>query len=787
MIGVLVRVGPRLSTWAWALLHKGQMAQGQPAQLRSAAPPGEVIGRYRVAGVLGKGGMGIVYRAEDPCTGAEVAIKTVRSPHESDLSGLRRETSALWRLRHPGVVRIFEEGVCRGYPWFAMELLHGTSLRGLNAELWAAVAQSSLVDLTWNPDRAPDLPTWNHDRVPDVPTWNPDRVPDLPRWNSGGGAACVPTPSPWNSGGGAACVPARPGRDPTRTSPRARTWIDESTVSGAMLSSASPLPRPAVRTGRGRPPAAGGRLHEVLLLMRGLCAALAYLHDSGYVHRDLKPTNVFLRPDGTPVLMDFGLVCHFPGRRPRESLEPVGIRVGTVHYMAPEQVRAEAVDARADLYSLGCLLYEAVTGRRPFEAGNADLVAQQQLDAQPQPPRMLVSGLPPALDDLILRLLVKDPRERTMHADEVAEELARVCPGPARETDPVAPARRTPYFFRPTVAGRRSTVAEIERVLQAGAGARGRGAMIFLAGERGLGKTLMLGHTVRQAALRDYRVITGRCLPAARGQAGEAPRLLDPLRGVLRSVADRCRKGGPGAAARLLGPRAAVLAPFEPALCPAEPVLCPVDTGRDDDAAVVAAVVETMEALAREQGLLLALDDLQWADPLTLAVLQALRPERLGGVPLIVVGAYRPEETRPELQAVVEATGARQLVLGPLSGAAVTALAADLLSVRCPPAALVQLMERGSRGNPARMISSLRDAAAGGLLVRRNGRWVSTRGVEPLGARYATDLEPSQGSRPPTMELRRQRRLRSYATGNGDLVCAPGAGGEKVLRSFSSP
>src|SRR5690349_9876563 len=99
---------------------------------RSTAPPA-VLGRYRILGVLGQGGMGIVYRASDPA-GGEVAIKTVRSPHESDLGGLRREIAALWRLRHPGIVRILDEGLARGCPWFAMELLEGNTLRRLNSE-----------------------------------------------------------------------------------------------------------------------------------------------------------------------------------------------------------------------------------------------------------------------------------------------------------------------------------------------------------------------------------------------------------------------------------------------------------------------------------------------------------------------------------------------------------------------------------------------------------------------------------------------------------------------------
>jgi serine/threonine protein kinase len=619
--------------------------------------------------------MGVVYRAWDPVAGREVAVKTVRSPHESDLSGLRRETTALWRLRHPGVVRILDQGVFRGRPWFTMELLHGTSLRRLNSQLWAEAIQRS------HQAPRPDVTGGSH------PAW---------------------------------------------------TRIDESTVSAALASALGSAPLPQAARTVGRPPAAGGRLHEVLLLMRRLCGTLAYLHDNGYVHRDLKPTNVFLRPEGSPVLVDFGLVCRFPGRRAREALEPVGLRVGTVHYMAPEQIRAELVDARADIYSLGCLLYEAVTGQRPFEGRTADQVAEQQLGVEPQPPRQLVSELPPGLDELILRLLTKDPRERTAHAVEVAEELARLSPTPEAPPTASRSVRRAPYFFRPSVAGRRSTLGEIERAIYTAA--HGRGGTLLLGGERGVGKTLLLSQAVRQAALRDYRVVTGRCLPAEPPDAEMAP--LEPLRGVLRAVVDRCRKGGPALAARLLERRAPLLARFEPAF--GRPAAEPAS---EDELAE--AVARTALALAREQPLLVAIDDLQWADRMTLAVLRALRAERLAAAPLMVVGAFRSEEVQPALGALLESGEARTLSLGPLSEEALAGLVADLLAVPCPPAALVKLMERRSRGNPARLIEALHDAAADGLLLRRNGHWVMTQ-------------EP-----PRSFWLRRTLRLETVPTAGG--------------------
>jgi serine/threonine protein kinase len=638
------------------------MAHARAAEAPKTVDHPAVIGRYRILGVLGQGGMGIVYRGQDPTSGLEVAIKTVRAPHESDIGGLRREIAALWRLRHPGIVRIVDEGLLRGCPWFSMELLQGNTLRRLNSELWLDVAA-------------------RHD----------------------GSGSLVP----------------------------ARTRVDETTVSGPALAlSASyhrgPQPRAI------RPPAAAGRLREVLVLMRRLCRTLAYLHGHGYVHRDLKPTNVFLRPDGTPVLVDFGLVCRFPALRAREALEPAGVRVGTAHYMAPEQVRAELVDARADLYSLGCLLYEAVTGQRPFDARSSDEVAEQQLALDPTAPGQLVSDLPPAVESLIQELLVKDARERVIHAEDVAEQLARLVPDAS-----AASRRRAPYFFRPAPAGRRAQLGELERAVYTGV--HGQGAMLLVRGEPGMGKTFLLAQVVRQAALRDYRVITGRCLPSAGGspapEVGAPP--LHALRSVLRTVADRCRRGGPAVSRRLLGPRAALLAQFEPSLRAFlldDEALDGKLEAAADDATVIDALGATLVELATEQRLILALDDLQWADPLTLSFLCSLRPERLGRLPLLVVGAYRCDRDTallPELRALVDRSGARTLSLAPLDEHAVGTLVADLLAMPEPPQSLVKLMERRSRGNPARVIESMRVAASDGLLTRRGGRWVVTQTPPP--------------------------------------------------------
>src|SRR5690606_39229389 len=139
-------------------------------------------------------------------------------------------------------------------------------------------------------------------------------------------------------------------------------------------------------------------------IVRTLCGPLAFVHGEGLVHRDLKPENVVISENGAPVLVDFGLAVRVAGADPgREVVDIAGRALGTPAYMAPEQIRGELVDARADLYALGCMLYECVTGAVPFE-GAPGQVLRMHLEQQPPPPSVYVDGLPPALDALVLRL-----------------------------------------------------------------------------------------------------------------------------------------------------------------------------------------------------------------------------------------------------------------------------------------------------------------------------------------------------------------------------------------------
>ena len=151
-----------------------------------------------------------------------------------------------------------------------------------------------------------------------------------------------------------------------------------------------------------------------------LCSALQHLHNNGVVHRDLKPSNVYFTPDGQAKLGDFGVALDTAAA----GLTQQGKTVGTWLYMSPEQIRGQPLDAKTDLYALGCLLYECLTGKPPFTgAGFADIF-EQHLRRAPPPVRSIAHAVPKEIDALVLELLAKDPADRPLNARAVQGRLA---------------------------------------------------------------------------------------------------------------------------------------------------------------------------------------------------------------------------------------------------------------------------------------------------------------------------------------------------------------------------
>ena len=227
-------------------------------------------------------------------------------------------------------------------------------------------------------------------------------------------------------------------------------------------------------------------LDEKLDVLDQICEGLAFAHAHGIVHRDLKPANIHLLPNGQVKIMDFGLA------RPSGSdMTRTGLVMGTPHYMSPEQVRGEHVDARSDVFSLGCLFYELLAGRKPFDADSLHSVLYKVMQAEPTPLATAVPELPLALIQVVEKALARSPLDRFQDAAELRAFLGRAREAIARGrgAEPLAglagPGAPPPGPVAPTGASAPAPVHEtvgsasgIARGSERSSGARSRSVVV---------------------------------------------------------------------------------------------------------------------------------------------------------------------------------------------------------------------------------------------------------------------------------------------------------------------
>lgn len=178
--------------------------------------------------------------------------------------------------------------------------------------------------------------------------------------------------------------------------------------------------------------AASGKLAEadLLAITRDVTEALQFAHGQGVVHRDIKPDNILIGPDGRAVVSDFGIARAVSGY---VSATGVNMTIGTPHYLSPEQAQGRPIDGRSDLYSLGITLYKAATGDLPFKSKDWYELARMHVEEPPAPPRIAHPELSRKLERIILRLLAKHPDDRPASAQELLTELDAMQ-DPGRDT-----------------------------------------------------------------------------------------------------------------------------------------------------------------------------------------------------------------------------------------------------------------------------------------------------------------------------------------------------------------
>jgi tetratricopeptide (TPR) repeat protein len=397
----------------------------------------------------------------------------------------------------------------------------------------------------------------------------------------------------------------------------------------------------------------------------GLLGALATLHAAGWVHGDLKPANLRLRADGQVTLMDLGLL--------RPAGRPAGAIRGSLLYLAPEAIAASAVDARADLYALGAVLYHLLAGRPPFAAslGGRAGWALPLLRAHlaQQPPQLRTAGVSPEMAGLIQRLLAKDPAARPAHVGEVLASLG-LEPGPA----PGASLLGTPLL------GRSREAAALAAFLAGGAEA------LRLVGPPGSGKTRLL------AEARARAQVDGAVLVALTGLGADAP-AYEAWRAPLLALL----AGSPAAAREQAAPVLARLWP-QAEVEPAAPL-----EAQQERARLHLAVADLARATA--PGAAWLVDDADRLDPASGELLGFLQRQ---GVGRWVLASHE---------------GEGDLVLGPLDG---EGLARALLGQDELPGPVAKLVV-GPR-QPGDVEGSLAAAIRAGALVRGPAGWRAARG-----------------------------------------------------------
>jgi serine/threonine-protein kinase len=188
-----------------------------------------------------------------------------------------------------------------------------------------------------------------------------------------------------------------------------------------------------------------------------VCGALDFSHRSGIVHRDIKPANVMITQAGAVKVMDFGIARAVADNA--ATVTQTANVIGTAQYLSPEQARGEAVDARSDVYSTGCLLYELVTGSPPFQGDSPVAVAYQHVRESPPPPSSRNAGVPPAVDSIVMKALAKNQLNRYQSAGEMRADIQRALANqPVMAESVMTDAERTQFMARtpaPPVALRR--------------------------------------------------------------------------------------------------------------------------------------------------------------------------------------------------------------------------------------------------------------------------------------------------------------------------------------------
>jgi predicted ATPase len=567
-----------------------------------------VVEGYEVLALIGRGGMGVVYKAHQRSLNRPVALKFLPAECAQDpawLNRFRREAVTASALNHPHICTIYDTGECAGRPFLSMEFVEGRTL----AELIGA--------------------------------------------------------------------------------------------------------RPAIE--------------EVVRLIRQAARALSAAHAAGVVHRDIKPQNLMVRADGILKVLDFGLARRIPGVGSSSNYESdYGARVGTPMYMSPEQARGEPVGTASDIFSLGVVMYELLTGQHPFLAPGDGGYALLFADRAPLSTPSLNPEVPKPLDALVRLMLAGDSARRPTAAevDATFAELAT--------TGPAGPRQRPPRVSRALTVGRDGELAALRAGFEAAAA--GHGSVHCVAGEPGLGKTTLVESFLDELAAGDraWRLAHGRCSERLAGTEAYLP-FLEALDDLLQgdggsSIAHMLKLLAPTWYVQLV-PRAA----DDPSLAGVSAAM--KDATQERRKRELSAF---LHEVSRQFPLVLFLDDVHWADPSSVDLLAYLGG-KCADLGVMLILTYRPSELLGNehpfgpIKLDLQGRGVcREIVLPVLTRRDFDHYLTLAYAGHAFPGDFVAVLHARTEGSPLFMVDLLRYLRDRGVIVQADGRWALVRDVPDL-------------------------------------------------------
>ncbi|RJP69006.1 MAG: hypothetical protein C4532_11680 [Candidatus Abyssobacteria bacterium SURF_17] len=574
---------------------------------------GTKLGNYEIETLLGRGGMGVVYKARQVNLDRTVALKILPPDFGSEPSFVKRferEARAVAKFNHPNIVQIYDISEDRGLYFFSMEYVEGQTLDEL---------------------------------------------------------------------------------------------LKKKTVLSA---------------------------DEAIRIITEVALALEHAHQRKITHRDIKPANIFLDSKGNVKVMDFGLATVADAR---SKLTRPGMLVGTVAYMSPEQCQGEELDHRTDIYSLGVVLYEMLTGVTPFTADTTVGLIYKIVYEGPVEVSSLNPDVPSGLYTILSRAMAKKKDARyasisqfltdisTFKALQVGEKLpekrptgTRLIPMPAlgEKVMPLV-GERTPFV------GRKSERAELHRFL--GRASLGQGSLVMIGGEAGVGKTRLTDEIMTDALAEGFLCLVGHCYEMQGGQ---------PYMPFVEIVESAARMVKSKTFLEMLGESAPEVAKLVPDLRRKFPNKIPPPAElppEQEQRYIFNGVVDFLERFAQAQPLLLVLEDLHWAGESTALLVQHIA-RHLGRMPILLIVTYRDTELAVSLPLaglmanLLRQHLGRNIALRNFLEAEV----ADMLqrwSGQEPPVSLVKLILDLTEGNAFLVEETVKHLADQEKLFDQEGQW----------------------------------------------------------------